>query len=69
MPSSNDPRLLNRAHAPAEALKRMHAVPDDNDDEATKVAVWIDNANAQDADMTAGENDFLNELSKRQKAR
>jgi hypothetical protein len=69
MPSSTDPRLLNRACTPAEALKRMRAVPDDNNDDPTDVAIWIANAKAQDAEMTAGENDFLNELSKRQKAR
>lgn len=68
MPSSNDPRLLKRAASPEESLQRMRAVPDHNDDAATVVAQLIAAASAQDAEMTAGEEDFLRELDERRKA-
>jgi len=69
MPSSNDPRLLKRAADATDVLKRMHAVPDDNNDLPTDVAQLIANASAQDTEMTAGEDDFLRELDLRRKAR
>ncbi|MBR0866294.1 hypothetical protein JQ614_32210 [Bradyrhizobium diazoefficiens] len=68
MPSSNDPRLLKRAASPAESLQRMRAVPDHNDDAKTIVEKLIAAASAQDAEMTAGEEDFLRELDERRKA-
>ncbi|MEA2991190.1 MAG: hypothetical protein QOD40_110 [Alphaproteobacteria bacterium] len=68
MPSSNDPRLLRKPYHPAETMARMRAVPDDNEASASEVDTWIANLCAQNEEMTAGEEDFLNGLRRRTKA-
>jgi hypothetical protein len=63
--SSNDPRLLKRGYSAAEAVRSMLSVPDHNDDIPTDVTRLIAALDAQDAEMTAGENEFLDELTQR----
>jgi hypothetical protein len=49
-------------------MARMRAVPDDNEASASEVDTWIANLCAQNEEMTAGEEDFLNGLRRRTKA-
>jgi hypothetical protein len=55
MPSSNDPRLLQRPYHPAETMARMRRIPDDSHDVKSEVDQWIANADAQNEEMTVGE--------------
>jgi DNA-binding response OmpR family regulator len=67
MPSSNDPRLLQKPYHPSEMMARVRSIPDRNNDPATEIDAWIKNLHDQNEEMSTGEESYLNELRQRTK--